>query len=239
MVIFLKGLKQKNKKMIKIGHRGALGYEPENTLLSFQRAISLSVDMIELDVYACKTGDLVVIHDDRLERTTNGNGYIWEKTIEELRNLDAGKGQKIPTLMEVLNLVDKKTQVNIELKGEGTAKPVAETIASYISQNGWNEGMFLVSSFNHQELKKFKELMPDIRTGALITAIPQDYAKFGQDLNAWSVNLCIEFINQTFVDDAHDRGLKVLVWTVNHPEDIQRMKSLGVDGIFSNFPDRI
>ena len=99
--------------------------------------------------------------------------------------------------------------------------------------------MFLVSSFNHHELKRFKELMPVVRIGALITAIPRDYAKFGQDLNAWSVNLCIEFINQAFVDDAHNRGLKVLVWTVNHPEDIQRMKSLGVDGIFSNFPDRI
>ncbi|MFA6422345.1 MAG: glycerophosphodiester phosphodiesterase family protein [Candidatus Buchananbacteria bacterium] len=224
--------------MLKIGHRGALGYAPENTLLSFQKAIDLGVDMVELDVYVCKTGELVVIHDDRLERTTNGEGYIWEKTLSELKELDAGEGQKIPTLVEVFDLVNKKVKINIELKGEGTAQPVAKMIREYI-ELGWDEDMFFVSSFNHHELKKFKELMPNVKIGALIVANPLDYAKFGSDLNAWSINLCIEFINQAIVDDAHGRGLKVLVWTVNNPEDIERMKKLNVDGIFSNFPDRI
>jgi glycerophosphoryl diester phosphodiesterase len=225
--------------MLKIGHRGAMGYEPENTLLSFQKALDLGVDMVELDVYVCKTGELVVIHDDRLERTTNGRGCVWEKTLEELKNLDAGKGQKIPTLKEVFDLINKKVQINIELKGENTAEPVSEAIKYFILQNGWKEEMFLVSSFNHQELKKFKELMPNIRIGILITEIPINYAKIAQDLNAWSINPSMEFINQTFIDDAHSRGLKVLIWTVNSSEDIKRMKSLGVDGVFSNFPDRI
>lgn len=225
--------------MLKIGHRGAAGYEPENTLLSFQKAIDLGVDIIELDVYVCKTGELVVIHDDRLERTTNGQGYILEKTLEELKLLDAGKGQKIPTLAEVLNLIDKKVQINIELKGKGTAEPVAELVKNFILSNNWQEETFLVSSFDHHELRKFKKILPNIKIGALITGIPLDYAKFGQELNAWSVNLCAEFVNKEFVDDAHKRGLKVYVWTVNNLEDIERMKFLNVDGIYSNFPDRI
>jgi len=226
-------------KILKIGHRGASGYEPENTLLSFQKGIDLGVDMIELDVYCCKSGELVVIHDDKVDRTTNGKGYVWDKTLEELQSFDAGKGEKIPTLNAVLDLIDKKVSVNIELKGEGTAKPVSDLINYYVSEKGWTKEMFLVSSFNHPELVKFKKFNLEIKIGALSASIPIDYARFAQDLGAYSVNLCIDFINQNFVDDAHKRGLKVFVWTVNNLDDMNRMKTLGIDGVFSNFPNRI
>jgi len=216
-------------EIFRIGHRGAAGYEPENTLISFKKALELGVDAVELDVYVCKSGQLVVVHDR----------YVEEKTFEELRSLDAGKGQKIPTLNEVLDLVNNKVIVNIELKGEETAKPVSDIIEKYVTENGWSNDNFIVSSFNHIELKKFKDLQPNIKIGALITGIPVDYAKFGQDLEAYSVNLSMEFINKEFVDDAHKRGLKVCVWTVNDVDDIQRMKNLGVDGMFSNYPDRL
>jgi len=103
---------------LKIGHRGAMGYEPENTLRSFKKALDLKVDMIELDVYVCKSDELIVIHDDKVDRTTNGQGYVVNKTFEELRTLDAGKNEKIPTLSEVLNLVNRKAKLNIELKGK-------------------------------------------------------------------------------------------------------------------------
>jgi len=228
-----------SQNFAKIGHRGAAGYEPENTLLSFKKALDLGVDAIELDVYVCKTGELVVIHDDKINRTTNGNGYVVEKTFEELRSLDAGQGEKIPTLKEVLDLVDKKVIVNIELKGVDTANPVSKLIDRYIGEKGWTKDNFIVSSFNHPELKKFNLLNPKIKIGALLTGIPIDYAEFAQKLNAYSVNLSIEFINQEFVDDAHKRGLKVFVWTANDLDDINRIKALGVDGIFSNFPDRL
>jgi len=228
-----------SKEFLKIGHRGACGYEPENTLRSFQKALDLGVDMIELDVYALKSGELIVIHDDKVNRTTNGNGYVMDKTFEEMRSLDAGQGEKIPTLAEVLDLVDKKVQVNIELKGEGTAESVVEIINKYISEKSWSAIDFFVSSFNHVELKKFKDLNPEIRIGALIVGIPLDYAKFGEELKAYSVNLCQEFINQEFVDDAHRRGMKVFVWTVNDLDDIERIKNLGADGIFINYPDRV
>jgi glycerophosphoryl diester phosphodiesterase len=228
-----------SKSFLKIGHRGACGYEPENTLRSFKKALELGVDMIELDVYALKSGELVVIHDDKVNRTTDGNGYVMDKTFEEIRLLDAGQGEKIPTLDEVLDLVDKKVQVNIELKGEGTAEPIAEIINKYVNEKDWSAIDFFVSSFNHIELKKFKDLKPEINIGALIVGIPLDYAKFGEDLGAYSVNLCQEFINQEFVEDAHRRGMKVFVWTVNDLDDIERIKKLGADGIFINYPDRL
>jgi len=228
-----------DKPFLKIGHRGAAGYAPENTLSSFKKALELDVDAVELDVYACKTGELVVIHDDKVDRTTDGKGYVVSKNFEELRALNAGNGQKIPLLEEVLDLIGNKVIVNVELKGGDTAESVSKIIGKYIKEKNWNKDNFFVSSFNHPELKKFKELMPEIKIGAIIVGIPEAYAEFAEKLGANSVNLSVEFINQEFVDDAHKRGLKVFVWTVNDIDDIERMKALAVDGIFSSFPDRL
>ncbi len=225
--------------MLIIGHRGAMGYEPENTLRSFRKAIELGVDMIELDVYLLNDRSLVVIHDDTVDRTTNGKGYVLDQTFEEIRQLDAGRGEKIPTLQEVLDLADRKISVNIELKGEHTAGPVARVIQEYVTNNGWQFEKFSVSSFNHHELQAFKKLLPQVKIGALIVGIPVTYAKFAEELGAYSVNVSLEFINQAFVNDAHERGLKIFVFTVNERDDSERMKRLGVDGIFSNYPDKV
>ena len=225
--------------MIKIGHRGAMGYEPENTLRSFQKAIDLGVDMIELDVYVLKSGELMVFHDDKVDRITNGKGYLVDKTFEEIRQLDAGKGEQIPTLQEVLDLVDRQIKVNIELKGTETAEPVSHLILEYITNKGWSENDFVVSSFDHHELHLFKTLNPGIKIGVLIASIPMGYARIAKDINAEFINPCLEFINDALVKNAHKSGIKVLVYTVNDPDDIKRMKALGVDGIFSNFPDRL
>jgi len=227
------------QNFIKIGHRGACGYEPENTLRSFRKALELGADMVELDVYVCKTGELVIIHDDKVDRITDGTGYVIEKTFDELRKLDAGKGEKIPTLEEVLDLINKKVSVNIELKGPHTAKSVADVIKKYITQNKWSYQNFLVSSFNHRELAEFNKIMPQINIGVLYIGIPFDSAKSAKTLGAYSINLSQEFITQELVDDAHKRDLKVFVYTVNDYDDIKKMLSLGVDGIFSDFPDRL
>jgi glycerophosphoryl diester phosphodiesterase len=225
--------------MLKIGHRGAMGYAPENTLKSFQKGLDLHVDMVELDVYVCKSGELVVIHDDKVDRTTNGHGYVIEKVLSELRSLDAGQGEKIPLLTEVFDLINRQAKINVELKGAGTAAPVAVLIEEYVKNKNWQYDDFAVSSFNHYELQAFNKLIPQIAIGALITGIPIGYAEFAEKVGAASVNLNIEFIDQAFVDDAHQRGLKVFVFTGNDPDDIKRMKQLGVDGMFSNFPDRL
>lgn len=224
--------------MLKIGHRGAMGYAPENTLASFEKAIPIS-DMTELDVHVCKTGEVVVFHDNRLERCTNGSGLVEDKTFDELRRLDAGNGQQIPTLQEVLDLIDNRIPVNIELKGGGTAQPVFDILQHYIQQGIYTKDRFLVSSFNHPELVAFRQLAPDIDIGCLVYGIPADYATMAERMGATYFNVCAAFISQAMVDDAHRRGLQVLVYTVNLPEDIAYIKSLGVDGIFSNFPDRI
>jgi glycerophosphoryl diester phosphodiesterase len=222
-----------------IGHRGACGYEPENTLSSFQKALELGVSMVELDVYALTTGELVVIHDDRVDRTTDGAGYVLDFSYEALRQLDAGKGQKIPLLSEVFDLIDKKAKVNIELKGVGTAAPVAELILSYKIEKGWSEELFVVSSFNHIELAGFTKRLPTIQTGALIMGIPMDYAAFAEKLGAFSANLSAEFISPEYVRDAHDRGLKVYVYPINNEPEIKRMQALQIDGVFSDYPDKV
>ena len=223
----------------KIGHRGASGYEPENTLLSFQKALDLGVDILELDVQVCGTGQLVVIHDMRIDRTTNGSGYVFNKTFEELRVLDAGKKQKIPTLREALDLAARRAEINIELKSGGAAGPVFDVIREYVENKGWHWDDFHVSSFDHYELREFSRLAPQVRTGTIIAGIPLGYARCAAELNSYSFHVSKEFINRRLVDDAHERGLKVFAYTLDYPEDIQRAKSLNVDGIFSNFPDRI
>ena len=141
--------------MLCIGHRGAMGHEPENTLLSIRKALSLGVDWIEVDVYNVEN-NLVVIHDRSLERTTNGSGYTCEQTFSYIRSLDAGKGQQIPTLSEVFDMVNRQAGINIELKGFNTAKLVVDLIQKYIAK-GWNYQYFLVSSFNHYELEQVKK----------------------------------------------------------------------------------
>ncbi|TWX52324.1 glycerophosphodiester phosphodiesterase [Colwellia hornerae] len=216
-----------------------MGHEPENTIRSFKKALALHVDAIELDVYVCKTGELVVIHDDKVDRTTNGVGYTEDKTFTELRQLDAGKGELIPTLEEVLDVVDKSVIVNIELKGRSTAFATYQVIDKYINEKGWSELDFMVSSFDHHELNKFKHLYPQIPIGVLLEGVPLSYADCAVQLNAQSINLSLDFINQDFVNDAHQKGLQVYVYTVNDYDDIAKVKKLNIDGIFCNFPERL
>ena len=128
--------------------------------------------------------------------------------------------------------------MNIELKGPDTAAPVVEFIAK-MRKTGWHDDLVLVSSFNHRELSEVKRLDPGIKLGAMIVGLPTDDAAFAQSLGAYSVHLSLEFIDRRFVKDAHDRGLRVFVFTVDHPEDIKKMKELGVDGVFTNFPERV
>jgi glycerophosphoryl diester phosphodiesterase len=142
----------------------------------------------------------------------------------------------VPTLEEVLDFIDRRVPVDIELKGPRSAAAVATIVKAYL-QHGWQPSDFLISSFNHHELQTFKSLMPAIDVAALMDAVPLDYAAFAQELQAVAVCPGHEFIDKAYVEDAHQRGLQVYVWTVNDPEEVERMCTLGVDGIFTNFPD--
>lgn len=222
-----------------IGHRGACGYEPENTLRSIRKALELGVDMIEFDVYVLSTGELVVMHDHRIDRTTNGVGQVQKQDFAALRLLDAGKGEKVPTLQEILEVINGKMKVDIELKGPGTALPVAKVIDQYLQKPLWSREHFLVSSFDHPELKKFKRAQPQIDIAVLEHTIPLSYAAFPEALGAVAVVANHEFLSQDYVDDAHRRGLEIYVYTVNFEDDAQYVHALGVDGIISNYPDKI
>ena len=228
-----------DNKILKIGHRGAKGYIAENTIASFEKAIALGVDAVELDVQLCRSGELVVFHDHRVDRLTNGEGRIDQLQYSYISKLKTGGSANIPTLNHVLDIIDNRIIVNIELKAQNTAIEVASVLNEYIDIYNWNKDKFIISSFDHIELSKFKKLCPDIKIAALTSAIPVDYALFAQNLGAYSVNVSLEFVNKKFVDDAHNRGLKIFVYTVNHTDDIIRMRKLGVDGIFSDFPDII
>lgn len=231
---------ENNQSMLIIGHRGACGYEPENTLVSFSRALDMGVDMIELDVYVCKTGQLVVMHDDTVDRTTNGHGKVVEMPFEELRSLRTEKNQQIPTLQEVIALLDRRVPIDIELKGPGTAKPVAQLVNAYLAQ-GWQEKDFVISSFDHDQLLEFKKLCPNIKTGILFDpeCMPENIAACAKKYAADFIGLDLEIVTHNFVTASHQAGFPVFVWTVNNKQDADRMRSLGVNGIFTNYPDEV
>lgn len=226
-------------KFIKIGHRGACGYETENTLPSFGKAIVLGADAVEFDVRLCKSGEAVVFHDDSLKRLAGLNEKISDKTLTELKAISIGGGEKIPTLEEVLDFINGRIGVNIEIKDEGAILPTTEIIENFTKKEKWRENDFLISSFDFDWLEKFRKIMPEIKIGALIEDIPIDYERITKRLKAFSVNPPFSLIDDSLVEQAHGLGLKIVPFTVNESSDIIRLKELGVDGIFSDFPDRL
>lgn len=225
--------------ILKIGHRGACGHEPENTLRSFEKALELGVDMVELDVHLCQSGEVVVMHDETVNRTTNGKGPIREKRWSDLQLLEAGKGEKIPLLREVFDLVARRAKINVELKGEKTAVPVVQLIREYTDRREWPYDDFLVSSANLKEIREVARLNHEIKIGLLPSKEVTDLIRMAATLHAYSVHPHLKMVTEDFVESAHQKGVKVFVWTVNPPKEIQRMKSLKVDGIFSDYPDRL
>ncbi|HVO66952.1 MAG TPA: glycerophosphodiester phosphodiesterase family protein [Syntrophales bacterium] len=226
------------KKLLCLAHRGASGHEPENTLSAVEKAVVLGADWIEVDVYAVEN-ELIVIHDERLERTTNGTGFVMDKTLAYLRSLDAGKGQRIPTLREVFDAVDRRTGINVELKGPHTARLAVSLVGEYIKERNRDYDKFLISSFDRRQLMTVRKLDPYMRIGVLINRPRRHYKQFAARYAAYSVHPHVSLVNSQFMQRAHKRGLKVFVYTVNKPEDIERLKTLGVDGIFTDFPELI
>jgi glycerophosphoryl diester phosphodiesterase len=221
--------------MLIFAHRGASADAPENTLLAIEQALIQQADGIEIDVYQLGN-ELVVIHDRWVSRTTNGTRSLTDYTLKELQTLDAGKGQFVPTLWQVLQLVQGQCLINIEVKGVSEVSLINECINKAVSQLGFEAEQFIVSSFNHHLLLAFKSIAPKIKIGALTASNPLDHARFAEDLQAYSVNADISFVDQDFVIDAHNRGLKMFVYTVDEPEDLLRLHAWGVDGVFSNGP---
>lgn len=203
---------------------------------AIRRALELGAAGVEIDVRFID-GELIVFHDSRLERTTNGKGSVARKKLADLRALDAGEGERIPTLREVFETMDRRGVINIELKGRRTALPVQALIREFVSGHGWSYGHFVVSSFHHRELRAITD--PEIRIGLLLTRPTRLYSLSARRVRAWSVHPALRYATARFIEDAHRRGLQVFVYTVNQPADIERMRRFGADGIFTDFPDRV
>ena len=218
-----------------IGHRGAAGHEPENTLRSIRRALELGANAVEIDVWLVQ-GEIIVFHDSTLDRTTNGTGPLADMTLAHLRALDAGQGERIPTLREVFETVDRRALINIELTGAGTAAAVAALIGEFVAQHGWSYGHFLVSSFRGSELRA----IPDARIPiGLLLARPTRLCWFNaRRVRAVAVNVALRYATRAFIEEAHRRGLRVCVYTVNDPADIARLREWGADGVFTDYPER-
>ena len=216
-----------------------MAYAPENTLASFNKAIELGVDAVEFDVQVCKSGELIVMHDDLVDRTTDGTGYVAELSLTELKKLDAGKGQKVLTAKEALDAIDRKTRVNIDLKGLGTAAPVMELIRDYVENRGWQLPDFIVSSFDHRQIKQLHDLEPQLFLGTTLIGVPMDLAAFGEQAGASFVMLHRETVAAPFVKDAKRRGLEVYVFTVDGEIQFAPLRGLGIDAVYSNAPDTV
>jgi glycerophosphoryl diester phosphodiesterase len=217
--------------MLRIGHRGARAYEPENTLRSYKKALEIGVNAVELDVRKTKDNQLVVIHDADVKRTTNGKGLVSELTLKQIKEFSTEKGEKIPTLKEALDFLDKKVKILIELKEEG----VEEKALSAVREKGLQKNVVIVS-FIEDALRKVRELDKEVETG-LIYAKHKNPVKAALELKAQYLVAFYRFTHTANVQKAHENGLKVIVWTVNKPEEVAEYLKKGVDGIASDKPD--
>jgi glycerophosphoryl diester phosphodiesterase len=182
---------------------------------------------------------LLLMHDLRLDRTTNGRGWLADCPLETLRGLDAGQGQQIPTLEEALDLVEGRIGVNIEIKNwGGTGTAVATLLREYLAA-GYPAERLLVSSFHLPELWDFKQTAPEVPVAALVGGVPLDWAACGSELEAVALHFSGEFVDERLIADAKSRGLRTHVYTVNDPADARALQSMGVDGVFSDYPDRL
>ena len=222
-----------------IGHRGAAGEEPENTLRSFSKAVELGADMVELDIRICASGELVVIHDETVDRTTNGSGRVNDLDFSKLRKLDAGSGEMIPTLDEVIELIDGCLGLDIELKDPGTAEQVRKILDKANDEGIIDGENIIVSSFDPSILLDFKGRDGFYKMGVLVQNNPWGAEEFGSMISAFSVHPEFEFLTEEFVSRSHRMDLKVIPWTVNEIGDIRRMVGMGCDGIVTDYPGRV
>ncbi len=227
-----------------VGHRGAGGLAPENTLPSFELAVSLGVDAVELDVHLSRDGVPVVIHDHSVHRTTGGHGLVGSLSVRELKEFDASaqfgstyRGARIPTFEEVLRWARGKTRLVVELKGTENPALVDQTLALIREYRLVDDVQ--VISFDHHALRRARSIEPSIRTGALYFANPADPLSIATAIGADALCPHWSYATADVVASAREAGLAVCVWTANEPEEIQAVIAAGVDAVTTDYPDRI
>jgi glycerophosphoryl diester phosphodiesterase len=234
------------RKPLVIGHRGASGNAPENTLASFEMALLHGAEGIELDVHLSKDGDIIVCHDATIDRTTNGTGWIHELTTTEIQSFDAGswfsksfQDQRIPLLGEVFDLVPESILINVEIK-HSYGGQMEFRLMDFLRQRG-RLGSVVISSFDHKSIRRVKQLEPEVKAGLLYAANLINHAGYAQQLGVpiYSLHPHFQLIDKSDVDGAVSAELAIYPYTVNQVEDMRKMMDYGVTGIITDFPARL
>ena len=230
-----------NKDILVVGHRGAMGHVLENTIESVQKAIELNVDGIEIDVFKSKTGELVVYHDPFLSRLSNSNAFIEQISLDSIKKIELIGGYFIPTLKEIVDIIPEKIFLNIELKGQDTAFETNKIIINYLNSYNFPESKFIISSFKWDELKKIRSFNKDIPIAILVDSLYKidDAIKLAKQINAVALNPNKEFITKEIVNKIQSKNIKVYPYTINTRRNIRKMRSMGVDAIITDYPERI
>lgn len=226
-------------------HRGGRKWAPENTLAAFRKSLALGVDGIELDIHRCRSGQLIVIHDERVDRTTDGAGLIKDLTLEELNKLSAGakfadgkefRSERLPLLQDVLALVDGKMVINIEIKNSPVQYPGIEDDLAALLSKYKDPDKIIVSSFDHAVIQKFHQKAPQYKTAMLADCILFDVGSYARSVGASAYNPAFSDFRQDAVNAAHRAGLAVNVWTLNSQREWSDALAWGVDGIITDDP---
>ena len=230
-----------NKDILVVGHRGAMGHVLENTIESVQKAIELNVDGIEIDVFKSKTGELVVYHDPFLSRLSNSNAFIEQISLDSIKKIELIGGYSIPTLSEILDMIPEKIFLNIELKGKDTSFETNKIITNYLYTYNFSTSKFIISSFRWDELKKMRSINKDIPIAILVDSLYKidDAIKLAKQINAVALNPNKNFITKEIVNKIQSNNIKVYPYTINTLRNIRRVRSMGVDAIITDYPERI
>lgn len=228
------------KKTLNIAHRGASGDFPENTMIAFKEAIKLGADGIEIDVQMTKDLKLVVIHDETVDRTTNGQGLVKNFLFEDIRKLDAGRGEKIPELREVIELFRENNLVlNIELKNSIVHyEGIEEKVLKLITEEGIKSRV-IISSFNHYSIKTVRELDNEVKVGALVEASIYEPEKYISGLKVQCYHPQYKSLNSEIVLKLKENNIEINTYTVNEEDDMKWLASLNVESIITNYPKKL
>ncbi|RLL41122.1 glycerophosphodiester phosphodiesterase [Oceanobacillus piezotolerans] len=244
--------KQEQQEVVNVAHRGASGHAPENTMSAFHKGVEMKADYIEIDVQMTKDGELVVIHDTTVDRTTNGTGDVGDLTFEEIRELDAGSwfgegyaGEKVPTFEEILDTFRGKVGILIELKAPELYPGIEEKVADALTERNMerpNNDKIIIQSFNHESMKISKELLPSIPHGVLAgmswaDVTEEQLAEFATYADYFNPNMNI--VTHELVSNVHEAGMKIFAYTSRTQEQADRLFQLNVDGIVSDFPEHV
>ena len=218
-----------------------MGHVLENTIESVQKAIELNVDGIEIDVFKSKTGELVVYHDPFLSRLSNSNAFIEQISLDSIKKVELMGGYFIPTLTEIVDIIPEKIFLNIELKGQDTSFETNKIITNYLNTYNFPASKFIISSFRWDELKKIRSINKDTPIAILVDSLNKidDAIKLAKQINAVALNPNKNFITKEIVNKIKSNNIKVYPYTINTPRNIRRIRSMGVDAIITDYPERI